>query len=207
VFDRDAPSTKRVLEELKKPRGRPRLFRLAWWRTHSKHDADDLVQQTLECVCDPERRPWDPARKTFLIHISDVMRDILYEQGRSARAMHEVVDSTLARDDATVDGAPLADEALDAHRELARLQEMREQLLADLGDRHPIATKALRLAMTGVVTPAEQAGRIPCAVEDLYEAYRVLKYHGALILAERQEAEARQMRERREKAKNEEVAR
>jgi hypothetical protein len=207
VFDRDAPSTKRVIEELKKPRARERLFRLAMWRTHSEQDADDLVQGALECVCDPERRPWDPAEKTFLIHMSDVMRDIHYEQGRSASARHEVVDSTLARDDATVDSAPLADEALDAHRELARLRDMSERLLADLGEKHPIATKALRLsmAMEGVESPAEQAEKIPCRVEEVYEAYRVLKYHGRLIRAEEEEAEARRMRERREKSKIEQV--
>jgi hypothetical protein len=82
---------------------------------------------------------------------------------------------------------------------------MGERLLTKLGERHRIPKEVFRLAMGGVETPAEQAERIPCLVEEVYEAYRVLKYHGGLIRAEEEEAEARRMRERREQSKIKQV--
>jgi DNA-directed RNA polymerase specialized sigma24 family protein len=202
VIDRDAASSKRALDELLKPGVRKNLLRFAIWRTRSEADAEDLLQDALAKVFDPDDSPWDSDRgKSFFSHVASLMSGLASNESRSSRALHEVVDSTLARDDATVDGAPLANEALDAHRELARFRDMGERLLAKLGEKHPIATKAFRLAMEGFESPAEQAERIPCLVEEVYDAYRVLRYHARLIRAEEEEAEARRMRERREKLK------
>ncbi|MBV9950165.1 MAG: hypothetical protein JOZ69_25215 [Myxococcales bacterium] len=58
MFDRDAPSTKRVFEELEDDELRNGLYCFARWQTWSAADAEDLVAEALMRVCDPEDKPW-----------------------------------------------------------------------------------------------------------------------------------------------------
>jgi DNA-directed RNA polymerase specialized sigma24 family protein len=57
VYDAKAPSSKRVVAELNRPEVRAHVYRLALWSTHSEGDAEDLVQDALERVLDPEDAP------------------------------------------------------------------------------------------------------------------------------------------------------
>jgi DNA-directed RNA polymerase specialized sigma24 family protein len=200
VFDPAAPSSQLVFAELQKPKVRPRLLVFALWRTQSVADAEDLLEEAILCVCDPDRQPWDPARKTFFLHMRDVMRDLRYEESRSARALHEVVDSGLARDDAMVDGAPLADESLHHHRKLSWLRHLGNKLLDKLKGEDPIAVRSLELGLSGTDDLDEQARILGCPIEEIYDAQRRLKYHGKLIREEDEAAEARRMDELRKKA-------
>jgi hypothetical protein len=68
VFDPDAPSTRRVLAQLEKKDVRNNLMKLAKWRARSQHEAEDLVQEALLVVCDPEKKPW-PEGVGFLSHM------------------------------------------------------------------------------------------------------------------------------------------
>ena len=72
-----------------------KLRRYALWRTGSKADADDLLADAIECVGDPDRRPWDPTQITFFRHMRRVMDGLAIELARSGRARFEVISSTL----------------------------------------------------------------------------------------------------------------
>jgi hypothetical protein len=197
VYDPRAPSSVRAVDELQKRGVRPALIKLARWWTVSDADAEDLVYEALDLACDPDRSPWDPAARGFLKHMRYLMRDLAGEEARSSRARHEVVDARLARDDAMVDGDPLPDDALEAHRERARLQRLGDQLLARMAS-DPIAMEVYRVAKQGFETPAEQAEHLEYSIDQINEAHRRMKYHARQIRTEEEQAEASRMRERRE---------
>lgn len=203
VFDPDASSSKRAIAELHKKDVRDKIKKYATWRTSCAADADDLVADAMECVCDPDRKPWDDAKRTFFAHIRRVMDDLAIERARGGYARFEVVDSELAVDESTVDPAPRPDEALHDERKLAWMRRLGDLLLGRLGDRDPIATKVFRLACQGIEDPVEQAAAIPCRVDEVYEAQRRLKYRGGCIKAEDREAEATRVKAAREQAKKE----
>jgi DNA-directed RNA polymerase specialized sigma24 family protein len=203
VFDPDAPSSKRAIAELHKRDVHEKVLKYAVWRTHSEADAGDLVADATECVCDPDRKPWDHTKRTFFAHMRRVMDDLAIERARSGHARFEVVSSELAVDETTVDPARRPDEALHDERKVAWMRLLGDRLLGMLGDRDPIATKVFRLACQGIEDATEQAAAIPCRVDEVYEALRRLKYHGARIKAEHREAEAVRMKAAREQAKKE----
>jgi hypothetical protein len=157
VFDRNAPSTKRAAAELLNKDVWERLLTYASWRTASDAGAKDLLADAIECVGDPNRKPWDPSKASFFRHMRLVMDTLAIEDARKGYGRFEVVDSRLAVDTTTADPSPLAEEALDDHRELARLREMGDQLLADLGDSDPVATKVFRAACAGIERMLDEA--------------------------------------------------
>jgi DNA-directed RNA polymerase specialized sigma24 family protein len=203
VFDPNSPSSKRIFAELQNPQVRSSLLRYAAWRTDSQADAEDLLADAIERVCDPDRKPWDPAKASFFRHIRLVMDDIATVRARGGRARFEVVDSKLAHDEAMGDRAPLPDGALHEHRQLAWLRRLESILLGQVEGKDPIAASLLRAAQDGIEEPAEQAATIGCRVEEVYEALRRLKYRGARIKAEEEQAEAQRMKETRERTKKE----
>jgi DNA-directed RNA polymerase specialized sigma24 family protein len=203
VFDPNAPSSKRVLTELQNPQVRRSLLRYAAWRTDSQADAEDLLADAIERVCDPDRKPWDPTKASLFRHIRLVTDDIATVRARSGRARFEVVDSKLAHDATTGEPAPLPDEALHEHRQLAWLRRLGRILLGQVEGKDPIAASVLRAAQDGIEEPAEQAAAIGCRVEEVYEALRRLKYRGARIKAGAEQADAQRMKETREGTKKE----
>ena len=76
----------RALEELAKDGQRARLVRLALWYTASAADAEDLVSDAVERVCDPDDSPWDPSNRSFLAHFDQVMRHLADAQRRVSTA-------------------------------------------------------------------------------------------------------------------------
>jgi DNA-directed RNA polymerase specialized sigma24 family protein len=201
-----APSLDRARKELEKAGVRTRLVQFASWQTASVQDAEDLVHSALARVFDPQGSPWDPdGSKSFLMHVGSVMNGLSANEGRSWRAKHEVVDSNLARDERSTDGAPLADELLGSHQELAELRRLGERLLAELEEKDPDAVKVLRLGIAGIESAHELADKILRTVEFVYDANDRIRYHAARILEEERAAEAQRMRERRERG--EEAAR
>jgi hypothetical protein len=206
VFDPDAPSTRRVLAEIEKKDVRNKLMKLAKWRARSQHEAEDLVQEALLVVCDPAKKPWREG-VGFLSHMSRVMRDLWIEGWRSARALHEVIDPSLAHDDTTVDPVPLPDEALHYGRKLHWLRRLGERLMAVFGDDDPIATGSFRLTCEGIDDYEKQARLLQCTVDDIYDAQERLKDRGGRVREKYEKEEAARMADAREKAKKEKKAR
>jgi DNA-directed RNA polymerase specialized sigma24 family protein len=101
VYDAKAPSSERVVAELSKPEIRAKMYRLAPWSTHSEGDAEDLVQDALLRVLEPEDAPSEPERRGFLTHMSYVMRQVWDQRGRAARARLEIITDGLAVDEGT----------------------------------------------------------------------------------------------------------
>jgi hypothetical protein len=202
AYDPESLLSQRVVEELKKPRMREHLLRLAYWRTRHVADAEDLVGDALIAACDPDRKPW-PERRGFRLHMSLVMRDLWIEGWRSARARREVVDHEVAHDETTVDRTAAPDEALHYGRKLHWLRTLASRLRAWLvaDGSYPLDVEILDLGFEGIDAPAELAEALVRTPEEINDALRRLKYHGARIRAEYEAEEARRMAEAREKAK------
>jgi hypothetical protein len=204
VFDRDAPPTKRALAELAKKDVFEKVHLYAIWRTSSEADAEDLLADAVECVGDPDRKPWDPAKGSFFRHMRLVMDTLAIETARGGYARFEVVSSSLAADEKTADPGPQPDGALHEARDLAWLRRLGDSLLGKIAQRDPLATSVYRVACEGVETPREQAATIGCAVEEVYEALRRLRYWGARVLAEDRDAQEAKMKALRAEAKKKE---
>lgn len=201
VFDKNAPSSKLALAELQQERVRTNLKRYAMWRSKSEVDAEDLLADGIECVCDPDRKPWDPAKGSFFRHMRLVMDRIAIERARGGHRRFEVLDEGITFDQGTVDPKPPADEALHAERNLAWLRHLGTVLMGRLRGKDPVALKVFEVACEGVEEPQEQAKRMGCPVEDVYEALRRLRYNGAKVRAEEEQAEAERMKRAREEAR------
>jgi DNA-directed RNA polymerase specialized sigma24 family protein len=181
------------------------LLKFAVWLTESDVDADDLMSEARDCVCDPEEgRPWDPGRATFMTHMRIVMRDLARRERRSAQARREVLETTLAIDESTTGKEPGADEALTDARRLDWLRMMGGKLRARLS-RLPRALQVFDYACQGVEDSAELARLVGCPVGDVYQANRQIARQAAKVLAEERKSEAARMKELRERAKKKET--
>jgi DNA-directed RNA polymerase specialized sigma24 family protein len=207
VPDPQPPSFDGIRKELEKASVRARLKWLATRYTATDADAEDLVQQALARVVDPQGSPWDPdGTTTFVNHVGSVINGLASNEWRSARVRHEILDGHLAHDGQTADDAPAVDAILEEREEQETLRRRGVKLLACLGDTDPVATDVLAAAREGFETPAEQAARLGRKVEDVYEAYRRLKYHAAQILAQEGGPDSEPSRGLANKAAKQEVA-
>ena len=204
MFDSNSPLTKRAIAELTKREIYQKLFNYALWRAQSDADAKDLLADAIECVGDPDRRPWDPTKCSFFQHMRRVMDVLAIERARRGHGRFEVVSSSLASDEQTTDPAPAADEALDEARKVARLRRLGDRLLSKLEGKDTLAHRVYVAACEGAETAREQAEKAGCSVAEVYEAHRRLVYHGAQILDQEREAEAARMKALREEAKKKE---
>jgi DNA-directed RNA polymerase specialized sigma24 family protein len=200
VYDAKAPSSERVVAELQRPEIRAQVYRLARWSTKSEVDAEDLVQDALERVLDPDDTPWEPERRGFLTHMSFVMRQVWDQRGRAARVRLEVITDGLAVDEQTLSREPPLDEELERRRWLAVHRSLGEHLLIAMGD-DALGRRVFELGITeGLYEPRELAERIPTTLEQAKSALQRLKYHARRILDDWTTAEDRRMKGLREAA-------
>jgi DNA-directed RNA polymerase specialized sigma24 family protein len=205
MVDWESPSAKLALAEMQKKDVADHVYRFAVWRCGSQVDADDLVADALAIVCDPRKKPWDPAKRRFTTHMRFVIQDLVIDRARSGYARFEVVDSQAAVPSETDDDEPrpLPDGQLHDARALHVQRELGRRLLERLGDRHPLATRLFHAASDGGETPTEQAEELGCTVREVEAAMKVLKYHGGQIKAEYEEGERKRMNELRAAATTE----
>ena len=204
MFDRNAPSSQWVFAELEKDGVRANLHRYATWRTGDEDEAKDLVANALVLVCDPAKdKTWDPAKGSFFRHMRRVLDDTAIEQKRTGAGKYEINESTLIRKtgdpDAFPDPAddrPLPDEVLHGHFKLAWLRALGQTLLGILRGRDEPAIAVFHAACI-FEAPAEQASHLGVPVEEVYEAHRRLRYHGLIVRADWERAEAARMAELR----------
>ena len=198
MFDRNAQSSKEAFAELENKELRVKILRYALWRTGSEAEADDLIADAIECVCDPERKPWDRAKISFFHHIRNVMDDLATQRGRRGPKRFEVASDELDSVAADPVAAPLPEQALHAKRALAWLRKLGDRVRAAIGERDPLAAKVFDAACEGHEDPAEQAAAIGCTVEEVYEAHRRLRYRGAKVKEEAEAEEEARMKALRE---------
>ena len=201
VFDSQAPSSQRALAELSKEKTRRHLVAIAKWSTGTDADAEDLVSNALLAVLDPEKAPWVSARRTFLTHMSYVMRHVWDEDMRRARVKQEHSDEDVTCDLKTVGKEPPADEELHRRRSLQVLRELGERLMAAIGDKYPIARKSYELGAAGIEDAEDQAGILGCSMEDIYHARDTLKRYAKQIREDYEQAEEHRMKELRERTR------
>jgi DNA-directed RNA polymerase specialized sigma24 family protein len=170
------------------------------WSTQSAEAAKDLVQDAFLRLLDVEDLPW--TQGSFTTHMSFAMRDTWKEWLRR-RSNQEVPDAGVTEGALSfARGAP-ADMQLHYHRTLAVMRMLGERLVDRIRDKHPLAVRVFDLAAEGVETAAEQARILACPIEDVYEADRVLKYHGQIVKDEWELSEEKRMAQLRAKYQEE----
>jgi DNA-directed RNA polymerase specialized sigma24 family protein len=191
----DALSSQLVVDLLRDDVIRKRLQDIAFASTRSRADADDLVQNALLRVLDPDDAPWDPEKVPFLKHVGRVMRQTWDESLRRARVKREVPDGNLTQDETIPDSSPAADSGV-ARTETSSLQRMlMKEVLAEIGDKHPIARQVFELGAEGIEDPRELMATIGCTFNDVHLAIKQLRYHARRALERWDMAEEQRMRE------------
>jgi hypothetical protein len=201
VFDKDAPSSKLVFEQLEDKKLSSDLYRYAYWRTHTEWDAKDLVAEAIVCACDPDRKPWDPAKRTFFRHMRFVMDDLAVEQARKGYARFEDVGTKLEFEQVLVDPRPLADEALENVSTQDRLARWGERLRERMEGSDPLAVRVFDACCLGIEGDDARAAHTGCTEKEAHEAYRRLMYQAAKIVDEEADLEAQRMKEAQRRAK------
>jgi DNA-directed RNA polymerase specialized sigma24 family protein len=191
VLDYKAPSSVRALQALSQSDCRRLLLKYGTLCTGSEADAEDLLSETLQVICDPDDgRPWNESRGTFLTHARLVMRDLARQWRLSAQSRREVLDDGTTLDETKDDLSDPPDDALDA----ARKNERDKKLGALLRQRlDPLALRVFEQRCEGEDTATHLARVCKCSVDDVYDANRRIAYQASVILAEENEAEASRM--------------
>jgi DNA-directed RNA polymerase specialized sigma24 family protein len=193
VFDADAPSSKRAMEAMRDPQVRRRLHGFARWCTGVDANAKDLVEDALLRVLDPEDAPWPSDGTPFVVHMLGVMRQQWDRQMRKLQARLEIVDTGLARDERVPSDEPGPDAEVERRRGIAVWQSLLEQVLAEIGDKHPRARALCELGARGIDDLGDQARELGCDVEEVWLLRRTLRYHGRLAMEAWEDAERRRM--------------
>jgi DNA-directed RNA polymerase specialized sigma24 family protein len=190
VLDFKAPSSVRALEALSQGDCRRLLLKYGNICTGSEIDAEDLLSETLQVICDPEDRPWHPSRGSFLTHARLVMRDLARKWRLSAQARREVPDDGTTLDEMKDDLSELTDDAV----ELARQNERDKRLGALLRQRlDPVALCVFGQRSEGEEAATNLARSCKCSVDEVYDANRRIAYQASVILAEENKTEASRM--------------
>jgi len=166
VLDLGAPSSQRAIFELEKPKVRERLHRIALTRTTSHAAADDLVEDALVRVLDPDDSPWDSGQYPFVRHMRFVMRQTWDRQMRRASVQREVLDEGVKGEEGT---------------------------LAALEHEHPLVRPICELGAQGIASPSQQAQALGCPVQAVYDAFATLERHARKALTDWERDERRRM--------------
>jgi DNA-directed RNA polymerase specialized sigma24 family protein len=169
---------------------------MARWRTQSDADAEDLVQNTLVRVLDPDDAPW--VKYTFLAHMNFYMRQVWDQLMRKASAQREVLARGIAADGNTVDPRPSQDDELHRLRTFDVWRSLIPGILDELDEKHALVRKIYVAAARGIDKPADQAREVGCDVEEVHLALKTFEYHAKLALKRWHLAERRRMQDLRD---------
>jgi hypothetical protein len=192
VLNAEAPSSKLALAQLAEPAVRKELLEAADWFTESEVDSEDLVAVCIARVLDPDDAPWDPSLRTFVTHMTFVMRRVWYRDQRRLIVQRVVIDSEIAHDENVASPWPRPDDEVERGRSLSVQRMLGERVLASLGD-DPIARRVFELGAEGLYEPGELAERIPCTSAEAKAALLRLKRHGGFVRDEWRREEQRRM--------------
>jgi hypothetical protein len=205
VINYDAPSSKAAIGAFEDVHTRSALLKFARWFTNTDLDAEALLNDAVDAVCDPdEGRPWDPTRGSILTHMRIVMRDLARRERRSARARREVLDPGYAFDESMASSNPGPEQALSDARELEEYRRLGTLLRGALERKG--RTRAVQvldaMAREELDRPEDLARHLVCDVTEVYEAKRLIAREGAQVRAKEEKAAAERMKLRRIEATN-----
>jgi DNA-directed RNA polymerase specialized sigma24 family protein len=197
------PLSKRALQALDERVMRP-LRKFALMKAGSDVLAEDLLQEARNVLCNPDRktggRPWDPERGSLLAHMRVIVHNIARNEWRSARSRRVALDGGVAGEEmaAHPDEGPDAlshdQRQLETQRELGRILRSR---LSGL----PLQVFD-RLCADDAEACEQMASALGCTVKQIYDANRVIAYHGSKVKAEYEEAERLRLEDLRSRATN-----
>ena len=194
VIDFHASSSERAVAELRKDDVRAHLVRFAAWRCASVDGANDLVADAMLLVCDPERKPWDPAKGSFARHVRLVIEDLVVERARTGPGRFESPEDGLPEQESTPDGARSPEDALRSERELEWMRELAERTLGRTERTYPHARAIFGRLSQGFDRPSEWVHEIGCPLEQAYATIEALKRHGRQVRADWERSERARMR-------------
>jgi DNA-directed RNA polymerase specialized sigma24 family protein len=173
---------------------RAKLLKLAWWRTHSLSESEDLVQTALELAFDPEGRPWNPDGATsFFAHVGSIINGMAASAARASRARYRAHREDLvpgsSRGGETAQRGPAGEESPDEDGARARGARLGSELLATLEAHDEIAARIYLAAAEGIDDRTEQAARARCPVEAVRGAYDRIKLETRQILERERQAQ------------------
>jgi len=197
VFDADAPSSKLAMEQFGQNVVRARLLKIAICRTPSRADAEDLMAAALMRILDPDDRPWNPARGAFVGHFALVMRQTWDEDRRRVAHERTVSEADLDTPIEPASSDPPADEEHVRRITFAGWMAALDDVLAEIGDKHPRARQLVDVSLQGFDEVADQARLMGCTVREVQSARKILEYHAPKALARRLEQEERDRKARR----------
>jgi DNA-directed RNA polymerase specialized sigma24 family protein len=188
-MDFEAPSSLRAVAALREGRTLERLLRFACLVVESETDAEDLLADAIVLVCDPEGRPWEEGRGSFLTHMRIVIRDLARRERRSARTRREAPGMDIEElERLAPHPAPDAEGLLHDARELERLRRMGATVRERI-DRAERTAQVFDLACRGITRAADVATRLGCTVEEVYDSNEQIAYHAAKVRASQREAD------------------
>jgi DNA-directed RNA polymerase specialized sigma24 family protein len=193
VLDFKAPTSQRAILELEKPKVRGKLHKIALVRTTSHAPAEDLVQSALLRVLDPEDAPWDPSQGSFVRHMKLVIRQTWGRQVRRASVQREVRDGGVKAEEGTASKGDLADEEVEHLRWLRQRASLLDEVVTTLEAEHPLVRPICELGAQGIESPAEQAQKLGCSVQTVYDAFATLKRYARKALTDWDRAERRRI--------------
>jgi DNA-directed RNA polymerase specialized sigma24 family protein len=176
---------------------RAKLLKLAWWRTRSLSESEELVQTALELAFDPVGQPWNPGGATsFFAHVGRIINGIAANAARASRARYRAY-----REDpgpgsgrggegtqrgSSGEQSPDGEGAAGARERAARLGD---ELRAALEAEDAIAARIFLAAAAGIDDRTEQAAHARCHIEAVRGAYDRIKLETRRILEREREAE------------------
>ena len=178
MADKDTTPAERVATEMAKKSVRSSVVTYALWRTRSEPDAEDLVGEAILYASDPDRKPWDPAKRPFFKHMRYLMDDLAIERARTGYKRFEEFGSDIVFEEVLVDPRPRADDLLDSYRSFDRVLRWGSHLEIIVRKTDPIATKILEACTLGIETLAAQAAHAGCTEKEAFEGYRRLRHRG-----------------------------
>jgi DNA-directed RNA polymerase specialized sigma24 family protein len=187
MFEANAPSTIRMIDEMRIARVRQKIDELAVRTCGSEADADDLVANSIVLVGDPAKRPWDPAVGGLARHMGYVMHDVWIAHHRRAWTRREVVDTDGAHEAPSRHETP-ADEALIEAETRGRMKRLGLEVRATLVAEDPSGLKVFDAAGMGIEGLGELALAAGLTPKEVEKALRRIAYRAARI-KERDDAE------------------
>jgi DNA-directed RNA polymerase specialized sigma24 family protein len=177
----ESESTRRLLEELKKPRVLRFLLSLARRRTGDRTLAEDLVADAIVRAMDPDDLPWDGTRR-FASFMSFSFRRIYRNQMRRLSGQEAALDTEVL-DETTESALPRPDEDVDRARSRCDHEAIFERVCVDLGRQDPRLRQCFEL-MADEVSAEDQCAILGWSIEDVYREHRTIRRRALAIHAE-----------------------